>query len=103
MDDGAGSLLPRAVGEHLRYARNCASLAGMTDFTEGQRVKFTIDNLGAIMKAGGHCFEEQHFGVGDTGTVLPTSLVGDGWIEVEPDGHPELYVPVHPGMIEAVS
>jgi hypothetical protein len=70
----------------------------------GQRVRFTSGPLGSLLKAAGEGLGPD-YQEGDTGTVvaqLPADREGEGWWAVEPDGHPELYVPVRPGMIEEV-
>ena len=76
------------------------------DFIVGDRVRFTMPHLGALRKDGAHGnrFEstrDADFGPDDTGRVcLLESGLPDGWLAVEPDGRPELYVPVDPRMIE---
>ena len=74
-------------------------------FSEGDRVRFTVPNLGALAISPEHgrpYFVDRHYGPQDEGIIVNTELP-DGWIAVLPDERePEvLYVPVHPGMIEA--
>ena len=81
-------------------------MSTVTTFKPGDRVRFTTGNLGGLVQDPDHGrmrFVEHVYGEGDTGEILDTELP-DGWLAVFPDHRPEavLYVPVHPGMIEAL-
>lgn len=74
------------------------------EFKQGDRVRFTAEQLGTIRKDGpGTKFTEITVGAGDEGTVELVDALLDGWIAITPDGHDELYVPAHPSMVEPVS
>jgi hypothetical protein len=71
----------------------------------GQRVRFTIGNLGAMRKDGSRGFTDRCYGTDDYGTVeleLPEHH-GEKWFAVTPDDDPTVYVPVHPSMVEVVA
>lgn len=68
----------------------------------GTRVRFLSDALGVIDPSQpGMKFTEHVVSNGDEGAVLAATMP-DGWLAVEPDNHPNMYVPVHPSMIARV-
>lgn len=77
----------------------------MSEFKQGDRVRFTADQLGTIRKdgSGGTKFTEVVVQAGDLGTVeIAPGTMPDGWLAVTPDVDESLYVPVHPFMVERV-
>lgn len=74
----------------------------MITYTQGQRVRFTAENLGTVDPAlPGVQMTEHVVNAGELGTVLvPPGSMPEGWLAVTADSYPLEYVPVHPGMIE---
>ncbi|HVE35383.1 MAG TPA: hypothetical protein VNC18_17590 [Gemmatimonadaceae bacterium] len=69
-------------------------------------MRFTANALGTIDPASGGrvAFTEHTVGEGDTGIILANmGAMPEGWLRVKPDAYPSEFVPVHPGMIEAVT
>jgi hypothetical protein len=77
----------------------------MSDYAQGQRVRFTADNLGCLEEPGVGRFLDHHVMADDEGVYQephPSPLLGD-WhhCTVEHEGK-TLYVPVHESHFEVV-